>query len=124
MTTVGYIVRSALAAASCRLRLNILSLLVTGMVAMPVIVVLSFVFVPATDIWHHLASTVLPRYIVNTLWLVSGVSVATLITGVGTAWPVTICRFLDRQLSCSQPRSHAHDLDSRQFNDLAPLESW
>ena len=101
MTTVGDTVRTALAPASRRLRLNrwgLFALLVAGMVAVPVLVVFSFVFVPATDVWHHLASTVLTRYVANTLWLVAGVSIATLITGVGAAWLVTMCRFPGRRV--------------------------
>ncbi len=56
-------------------------------------VVLAHVFVPTGDVWRHLASTVLPSYIANSLWLMLGVGAGTLVIGVGTAWLVTMCRF-------------------------------
>lgn len=101
MTVVGDTVRTALRPVGRHFRINrwgLIALIVAAMVAVPVLVVFSFVFVPATDVWHHLASTVLSRYITNTLWLVAGVSVATLITGVGAAWLVTMCQFPGRRI--------------------------
>lgn len=62
-------------------------------VALPVLTVLSQVFMPAPDIWGHLASTVLPRYLLNTAGLAVGVGVGVLVIGVGTAWLVVMCRF-------------------------------
>ncbi|MEX0614880.1 MAG: hypothetical protein WD177_03120, partial [Methylophaga sp.] len=44
------------------------------LLAMPVAVVLGFVFVPSGDVWAHLASTVLSDYISNSLLLMLGVS--------------------------------------------------
>lgn len=66
------------------------------LVAVPVLVVLGHVFVPAGDVWRHLVSTVLPRYVANTAWLVFGVGLGTFVLGVGTAWLVTMCRFPGR----------------------------
>ena len=71
-------------------------MLATGLVALPVLVVAGHVFVPAGAIWDHLAATVLPRYLANTLWLALGVGAGTLVIGVGTAWLVTMCRFPGR----------------------------
>ncbi len=70
---------------------------VVGAVSLPIVVVLAHLFVPTGDLWAHLAATVLPRYIVNTLWLIAGVGALTLIGGVGTAWLVSLCRFPGRQ---------------------------
>lgn len=67
-------------------------------VSLPVLVVVGFVFVPTGEVWDHLASTVLPRYIANSLLLMVGVGVGTLVIGVGTAWLVTLCRFPGRGL--------------------------
>jgi len=39
--------------------------------------------------WSHLASTVLPDYIVTTLWLCLGVGIGSTLLGVGAAWLVT-----------------------------------
>ncbi|MYJ73435.1 MAG: iron ABC transporter permease, partial [Rhodospirillaceae bacterium] len=70
---------------------------VLGAVLLPIAVVLAHLFVPTGDLWTHLSSTVLPRYVVNTLWLIAGVGVLTLIGGVGTAWLVSLCRFPGRR---------------------------
>ena len=63
------------------------------LVALPVLTVLAHIFVPAPDVWSHLATTVLPRYLLNTAGLVLGVAVGVLVMGVGTAWLVVMCRF-------------------------------
>jgi iron(III) transport system permease protein len=72
------------------------ALFVTLLVSVPVIVVTSSVFVPTEGVWGHLASTVLPLYIENSLWLILGVGTGTLIVGVGTSWLVTMYRFPGR----------------------------
>ncbi len=74
------------------------ALAAAGGVSLPVLVVAGFVFVPSGEIWDHLASTVLPRYIANSLLLMAGVGCGTLVLGVGTAWLVTLCRFPGRRL--------------------------
>ena len=70
---------------------------VVGAVSLPIVVVLAHLFVPTGDLWAHLAATVLPRYVTNTLWLIAGVGVLTLIGGVGAAWLVSLCRFPGRR---------------------------
>ena len=77
-------------------RWGVFALCVAGLISVPVIVVASSVFVSAGDIWAHLAATVLPRYVANSLWLLAGVGVGTMVIGVGTAWLVTMCRFPGR----------------------------
>ncbi|HEY9886763.1 MAG TPA: iron ABC transporter permease [Candidatus Obscuribacterales bacterium] len=47
----------------------------------------------AQDIWGHLAATVLPSYVMNSLLLMVGVGVGVLTLGVSTAWLVTMCQF-------------------------------
>lgn len=64
--------------------------------ALPVLVIVGFVFVPAGDTWRHLAATVLPDYVTNSLLLMLGVTVGTLIGGVGTAWLTSMCQFPGR----------------------------
>jgi iron(III) transport system permease protein len=44
----------------------------------------------------HLLATVLPRYVVNSMLLVLGVSVGVLVMGVGTAWLIAAYRFPGR----------------------------
>ena len=43
--------------------------------------------------WAHLVSTLLPEYIVTTLWLCAGVALMTATLGVGSAWLVTHFEF-------------------------------
>lgn len=68
------------------------------LLALPVLVVLGSVLVPAGEVWRHLASTVLPDYVANSLLLMLGVGIGTLLIGVGTAWLTTLCRFPGRRL--------------------------
>lgn len=63
------------------------------LIATPVLVVLSSIVADSGDVWNHLVSTVLPRYIANSFWLMVGVGVGVLAIGVSTAWLVTMCRF-------------------------------
>ena len=63
----------------------------------PVLVVLSGIFVDSSDIWGHLAATVLPQYIQNSLILMVGVGLGVLILGVSTAWLVSTCQFSGRR---------------------------
>ncbi|WP_299416336.1 iron ABC transporter permease [Acaryochloris sp. IP29b_bin.148] len=63
------------------------------LIATPIFVVLSSIFTNQSETWEHLATTVLPTYITNSLLLMLGVSVGVLIIGVGTAWLVTMCEF-------------------------------
>jgi len=62
----------------------------------PVLVVLSGIFVDSSDIWSHLATTVLPQYIKNSLILMVGVGLGVLVLGVSTAWLVSTCQFPGR----------------------------
>jgi len=50
------------------------------------------------DLWTHLFETVLPRYVSNTLILMAGVAVFSLLFGVPTAWVVTRYEFPFRRL--------------------------
>jgi len=68
------------------------------LVAAPVLVVLSSALTPSGDVWSHLASTVLPRYVRNSLWLLLGVGLGSLLIGVGLAWLVTMCRFPGKRI--------------------------
>jgi len=69
---------------------------VAALLALPVLVVLGFVLVPAGEVWDHLAATVLRDYVVNSLLLMLGVAIGTLILGVGAAWLTSMCAFPGR----------------------------
>ncbi|MEO0984319.1 MAG: iron ABC transporter permease [Cyanobacteria bacterium J06639_14] len=47
----------------------------------------------ASQVWQHLATTVLPGYILNSVGLMLGVGIGVLGLGVSTAWLVTMCKF-------------------------------
>jgi len=67
--------------------------LIAALVFLPILVVLGSVFADASEVWQHLADTVLVEYVTNSLVLMLGVGVGVLAVGVGTAWLVTMCRF-------------------------------
>jgi len=77
---------------------TVIALVLAVLVAVPVLVVAGYVFVPTGEVWSHLAATVLPAYIFNSLWLMVGVGLGVLIVGVGTAWLVTMTDFPGRRL--------------------------
>ncbi|MBF0380781.1 MAG: iron ABC transporter permease [Magnetococcales bacterium] len=64
--------------------------------SIPVLVVLGFLFVPAGEIWSHLVDTVLKDYVLNSLSLMLGVALGSLLLGVGTAWLASMCSFTGR----------------------------
>jgi iron(III) transport system permease protein len=69
------------------------TLAIAVLVGAPVLVVAGHVLVPSGEVWSHLAATVLPSYIANSLWLMFGVGFGVTVGGIGTAWLVTMCRF-------------------------------
>ena len=75
-----------------------LALVIAAIVSIPILVVLAYAFLPATEVWGHLVSTVLGRYITNTLWILLGVAALTLVMGAGTAWLVSMCAFPGRRV--------------------------
>ena len=71
---------------------------VAALFSIPVLSILSNLLVPTEGTWSHLASTVLPGYIVNTVYLVLAVGIGVLAIGTATAWLVTMCRFPGRRI--------------------------
>ena len=69
------------------------ALLIAALVGLPVIVVLLNLLVPRGETWRHMASTVLPDYIANTLVLAVLVGLGVIVLGAGCAWLTTACRF-------------------------------
>ncbi len=74
------------------------AVIIAVLVAIPVVSVISIAFTPRENIWPHLATTVLPTYLWNTFVLLAGVGNAVLLTGVSTAWLVTMCRFPGKRM--------------------------
>lgn len=73
--------------------LSVGATLVALAVALPIVVIVLNVLVPRGETWRHLAATVLPDYVGNTLLLAAGVGVLACVTGVGCAWLTAMCRF-------------------------------
>lgn len=63
------------------------------LVSIPILTIAVNIFASSGDVWSHLASTVLPDYVRNSLILMVGVGSGVFLLGVGTAWLVTMCRF-------------------------------
>ena len=57
------------------------TLVIAALVALPVLAVVSRVFVPTGGVWQHLVETVLAEYVLNTVRLVFGVGLGTLVIG-------------------------------------------
>ena len=67
--------------------------LVAAFAGLPVMIVLLNLLVPRAETWRHLASTVLPDYVVNTALLAAIVGAGVIVLGAGCAWLTTGCRF-------------------------------
>ena len=78
--------------------LTLFSVAIALLLSIPVLTVAWNVFQPSSDAMAHLASTVLPNYLLNTLVLVAIVGAGVMVIGVGTAWLVTMYRFPGHRL--------------------------
>ncbi|MTI09180.1 ABC transporter permease [Curvivirga aplysinae] len=71
---------------------------IAGFVLLPVAAIIWLAFNPEENIWPHLISTMLPRYVSNTLVLMLGVGLGTITGGVMCAWFVTMCNFPGKRI--------------------------
>lgn len=79
--------------------LLLFSLFVALLVGMPIASVLLNLFTGGTgETWRHLAGTVLPEYVGNTLWLCLGVGIGVTVVGVVTAWLTAMHDFPGRRI--------------------------
>ncbi len=76
----------------------IVTLIVALLLTAPLWLLVSFVFEPTNDNWTHIANTLLPEYIENSLILMLGVSIGTLLFGVSTAWIITQYHFFGKKI--------------------------
>jgi iron(III) transport system permease protein len=72
------------------------AVVVAALVAVPIVAVVSALAQPVTAVWVHLWRTQLVELIVNTLALVAGVGIATLVIGTTLAWLVVAHEFPGR----------------------------
>ena len=77
---------------------TVVAIAIAALISTPVLFVLSSIFADSGEVWSHLASTVLPRYLLNSFLLSVGVAIGVSVIGVGTAWLVTMCDFKGRWL--------------------------
>lgn len=66
---------------------------IAALVLVPIAAVLWVAFHPVENIWPHLISTTLPRYLGNTILLMLSVGGVTAVIGTGCAWLLTMYRF-------------------------------
>ena len=109
----------------------VLTLLVSGVLMLPVIVVAASVFLSSGDIWQHLYDTVLAEYVANSLLLAVGVGCLSLPLGVIPAWLVTLYRFpCSRQLEwalllpLAMPAYIIAYTYTGMLDVAGPLQSW
>jgi iron(III) transport system permease protein len=67
-------------------------------IALPVLVLAARAITPTGDLWAHLAATVLPSYVANSLLLAVGVGLCSAVVGTATGWTVAMYRFPGRGL--------------------------
>ena len=72
------------------------AVLIALVIALPILAVLSRVFVPSGGAWEHLMDTVLPLYVRNSLLLVSLTVTLAVALGVGAGWIVAMHQFRGR----------------------------
>lgn len=73
------------------------AVLIACVVLAPLVAVVWFALTPTDNIWPHLLSTTLPRYLVNTGLMMLGTGALTAVVGTATAWLVVMYRFPGRR---------------------------
>ena len=79
-----------------RLGATAASMAIAFLAVLPVLVVASALLTPTAAIWQHLWATLLPVMLFNTVALLVGVGLGTLVLGAGLAWLVTAYEFPGR----------------------------
>jgi iron(III) transport system permease protein len=100
-------------------------------VAIPILVVLSSLVAPHTEVWRHLWRTQLPELITNTLALIVGVGAGVAVVGTALAWLVTMYRFPGRAvfewlliLPLAMPAYVIGFVFLAMFDYVGPVQSW
>lgn len=66
---------------------------IAALVLLPILSVVTIAFHPSENIWPHLLSSTLPRYLANTAVLTLGAGALSAAVGAGAAWLITMYRF-------------------------------
>lgn len=77
---------------------SVVAAMIAGLVLMPVVAVAWMALNPTENIWPHLLSSVLPRYLSNTVILAIGTGLLSACMGAGSAWLVSMYDFPARRL--------------------------
>ena len=77
-------------------RWTVFAAVIAGLVLFPIASLFGLALFPRDNIWPHLWTTVLPRYVGNTVILVAFVGLGAMVLGTGLAWLVTHFRFPGR----------------------------
>ncbi|WP_237061336.1 ABC transporter permease [Loktanella sp. M215] len=72
------------------------AVMIAVIVLAPLVAVVWFALTPSDNIWPHLLSTTLPRYLINTGVMMAGTGALTAVVGTLTAWLVVMYRFPGR----------------------------
>lgn len=62
----------------------------------PILIIIASFLQPETDIWRHIAETLLGEWLTNTAVLSCGVLILTGLIGIGAAWLTAVCDFPGR----------------------------
>ena len=108
------------------------ALVTAALIAVPLLTVAASLLPGAgSQTWAHLADTVLPSYIVSTLYLCVGVGVGTVTIGTAAAWLVTMHDFPGRRMfewSLVLPLAVPTYVMAYTYTDLlqfvGPVQSW
>lgn len=77
---------------------SLAALVIAALVLMPVATVVWLAFNPTDNIWPHLLSTVMPRYMLNTVILAVGTAALSAAMGAGSAWLASMYEFPGRRV--------------------------
>ncbi|WP_430398833.1 ABC transporter permease [Ferrovibrio sp.] len=81
-----------------RLAWTLFAAVLALLIAAPLLAVLANLGRPTQGVFAHLAATVLPEMLLNTVLLLLGVGLGSALIGVGCAWAVTMIEFPGRRL--------------------------
>ncbi len=81
-----------------RLAWTLFAAVLALLIAAPLLAVLANLGRPTQGVFAHLAATVLPEMLLNTVLLLFGVGLGSALIGVGCAWAVTMIEFPGRRL--------------------------
>lgn len=77
---------------------TLLCIFIIGIVIIPIATVFWIALFPSENIWPHMVSTTLPRYLSNSIIMMGGVGILAGMIGTLTAWLVVMYRFPGRNI--------------------------